>query len=52
MQLDQVGGMIFIASALIFGAAALSFAPAQRYKTYAEWGAIAGAGIWALGKLT
>jgi len=52
MDLEQVGGMLFIASAVVFGAAALSFAPAQRYKTFAEWGAIAGAGIWALGKLT
>jgi hypothetical protein len=51
-RIENVGGILFVASAAVLLAGYFAVKPAQQYKQWAELGAIAGAGIWALGKLT
>jgi hypothetical protein len=53
-QLETLGGYLFVASAAVFLLA--QFGPIKgqlgQYKQYAEYGAIAGAGLWIVGKVT
>ena len=51
MKLEHIGGVLFVASAAVFlGSMAIS--SLQQYNRWAEYGAIAGAGIWVIGKVT
>lgn len=52
--MEKLGGYLFVASAAVFALA--SIGPLQQtlmpYKKWAEYGAIAGAGLWVVGQVT
>ena len=50
MQLEHIGGILFVASAVVF-VAAMFIPSAANYKKYGEYGAIIGAGLWVAGKV-
>lgn len=50
-RIETLGGIVFVVSASVFVASYLGIAQAKQYKTLAEYGAIAGAAVWILGKV-
>ena len=53
-QLETLGGYLFVASAAVFLLSQFGPVKAQLgpYKQWAEYGAIGGAGLWVIGRVT